>query len=52
VAQATSTRAVDEFERMGFTNVRYLIAGVDNWKKTGLPLAAETAEQPGHHPTA
>ena len=30
---------------MGFSNVHYLIGGVENWKKTGYPLAAETAEQ-------
>lgn len=32
---------------MGFTAARVLIGGVDAWKKTGYPLAAETAEQ--HH---
>jgi rhodanese-related sulfurtransferase len=30
---------------MGFTNARYLIGGVDGWKKTGFPLAAETSDQ-------
>ena len=34
-----------ELERMGFTNARVLIGGVENWKKTGFPMAAETAEQ-------
>ncbi len=42
----------DELERMGFTNARYLIGGVDGWKKTGYPLAAETSEQPGHDSAA
>jgi 3-mercaptopyruvate sulfurtransferase SseA len=42
----------DEFERMGFTNARVLIGGVEGWKKAGYPLAAETSEQPGHHPAA
>ena len=42
----------DELERMGFTATRVLIGGVDNWKKTGYPLAAETSEQPGHQPAA
>lgn len=37
---------------MGFTNVRYLLGGVDGWKKTGYPLAAETVGQPGHHSAA
>ena len=32
-------------ERMGFTNARVLIGGVENWKKTGFPMAAETDEQ-------
>lgn len=32
---------------MGFTNARVLSGGVENWKKTGFPMAAETAEQ--HH---
>jgi hypothetical protein len=37
---------------MGFTSARYLIGGVDAWKKTGYPLAAETDGQPGHHSAA
>ena len=37
---------------MGFRRVRVLIGGVDNWKKTGYPLASETSEQPGHQPAA
>jgi hypothetical protein len=35
----------DELERMGFTGARVLIGGVENWKKTGFPMAAETSEQ-------
>jgi len=46
----------DELQRMGFVNARYLIGGVDAWKKTGFPLAAETAGSTGggtpHHSAA
>jgi rhodanese-related sulfurtransferase len=40
----------DELRRIGFVKARYLIGGVDAWKKTGFPLAAETAGQAGGTP--
>lgn len=44
----------DELLKRGYRNVRVLIGGVENWKKSGFPLAAETAEQhaPEQHPSA
>jgi len=35
---------------MGFENARYIAGGVENWKNTGYPLAAETSpENPAPH---
>ena len=45
----TSSRRAEEYARLGFRNTRYLLGGVDGWKKSGFPLAAEVGpENPAH----
>lgn len=47
--EATSARMADEYRRRGFSGSRYLLGGVDGWKKSGFPLAVETPpENPAH----
>lgn len=47
--QATSIRRAEEFRARGWSEARVLIGGVEAWKKTGFPLAAETDPQnPAH----
>jgi rhodanese-related sulfurtransferase len=41
----TAIERVDEFEKMGFENARFIAGGVKAWKKAGFPLAAEVAPQ-------
>ena len=40
--QSISSYVADEFRQRGYHNARYLEGGVENWKKTGYPLANET----------
>jgi rhodanese-related sulfurtransferase len=47
--EETSRKRVDEYHRLGYRNSRYLIGGVDAWKKSGFPLAAEVGPaNPAH----
>jgi len=39
----------DELTQQGFRNVRFIVGGVDAWKKAGFPLAAEVASQKQAH---
>jgi rhodanese-related sulfurtransferase len=47
--EETSRKRVEEYQRLGYRNSRYLVGGVEAWKKSGYPLAAEVEPQnPAH----
>ena len=40
----------DQYREMGYESARVLLGGVENWKKTGYPMAAETPPENPAHP--